>query len=60
VLEGDHHAIHDDMAETADTANALLRALSGGGDTLTAAAMITRSQWRADQGLDPTPRREED
>ena len=28
VLEGDHHAIHADMAETADTANALLRALS--------------------------------
>ncbi len=28
VLEGDHHAIHADMAKTADTANALLRALS--------------------------------
>jgi iron-sulfur cluster repair protein YtfE (RIC family) len=28
VLEGDHHAIHEDMAATADTANALLRALS--------------------------------
>jgi hypothetical protein len=28
VLEGDHHAIHADMAATADTANALLRALS--------------------------------
>ena len=32
VLEGDHHAIHDDMAATADTANALLRALSGNGE----------------------------
>ena len=29
VLEGDHHAIHADMARTAETANALLRALSG-------------------------------
>ncbi len=29
VLEGDHHAIHADMAATADTANALLRALNG-------------------------------
>lgn len=29
VLEGDHHAIHADMAATADAANALLRALSG-------------------------------
>jgi hypothetical protein len=34
VLEGDHHAIHADMAATADSANALLRALSGGGDAL--------------------------
>lgn len=34
VLEGDHHAIHADMARTADTANALLGALAGGGDTL--------------------------
>jgi hypothetical protein len=31
VLEGDHHAIHADMARTAETANALLRALAGGG-----------------------------
>jgi hypothetical protein len=29
VLEGDHHAIHADMAATAETANALLRALAG-------------------------------
>jgi hypothetical protein len=29
VLEGDHHAIHDDMGKTAETANALLRALQG-------------------------------
>jgi iron-sulfur cluster repair protein YtfE (RIC family) len=29
VLEGDHHAIHADMDRTAQTANALLRALSG-------------------------------
>jgi len=29
VLEGDHHAIHADMASTAETANALLQALSG-------------------------------
>ena len=34
VLEGDHHAIHADMAATADNANALLRALSGDADTL--------------------------
>ncbi len=34
VLEGDHHAIHADMAATADTANALLRALSGNADAL--------------------------
>jgi len=34
VLEGDHHAIHADMEKTAETANALLRALSGDGDTL--------------------------
>jgi iron-sulfur cluster repair protein YtfE (RIC family) len=29
VLEADHHAIHADMAATAQTANALLQALSG-------------------------------
>jgi iron-sulfur cluster repair protein YtfE (RIC family) len=29
VLEGDHHAIHADMAATAEMANALLRALAG-------------------------------
>ena len=29
VLEGDHHAIHADMANVAETANALLRALKG-------------------------------
>jgi hypothetical protein len=34
VLEGDHHAIHADMAATAETANALLRALAGQGDAL--------------------------
>ncbi len=34
VLEGDHHAIHADMEKTAETANALLRALSGDSDTL--------------------------
>jgi iron-sulfur cluster repair protein YtfE (RIC family) len=34
VLEGDHHAIHADMAATADTANALLRALSSDADAL--------------------------
>ncbi|MGA2565755.1 MAG: hemerythrin domain-containing protein [Pseudolabrys sp.] len=34
VLEGDHHAIHADMAATADTANALLRALAGDADVL--------------------------
>lgn len=34
VLEGDHHAIHADMARTADTANAMLRALSGNADAL--------------------------
>jgi hypothetical protein len=34
VLEGDHHAIHADMAATAETANALLRALAGEPQTL--------------------------
>jgi len=34
VLEGDHHAIHADMAATADAANALLRAMSGDSGTL--------------------------
>jgi iron-sulfur cluster repair protein YtfE (RIC family) len=34
VLEGDHHAIHADMAATADAANVLLRALSGDADEL--------------------------
>jgi hemerythrin-like domain-containing protein len=34
VLEGDHHHIHADMARTAATANALLRSLQGGGDTM--------------------------
>lgn len=34
VLEGDHHHIHADMARTAETANALLRALQGGGDIM--------------------------
>ena len=32
VLEGDHHAIHADMARVAETANALLRALQGHAD----------------------------
>lgn len=34
VLEGDHHHIHADMARTAETANALLLSLQGGGDTM--------------------------
>jgi hemerythrin-like domain-containing protein len=34
VLEGDHHHIHGDMALTAQTANALLRSLQGGGDAM--------------------------
>jgi hypothetical protein len=34
VLEGDHHAIHADMAATAEAANALLRALQGDADML--------------------------
>src|SRR5450631_1201746 len=34
VLESDHHHIHADMARTAETANALLRALQGGTDVL--------------------------
>jgi iron-sulfur cluster repair protein YtfE (RIC family) len=34
VLEGDHHAIHADMAATAETANALLQALIGNADAL--------------------------
>lgn len=34
VLESDHHAIHADMDRTAETANALLRALTGEADAL--------------------------
>src|SRR5476649_563281 len=34
VLEGDHHAIHADMAATAETANALLRALADKSEAL--------------------------
>lgn len=34
VLEEDHHAIHAAMAATAETANALLRALQGDADVL--------------------------
>jgi len=34
VLEDDHHAIHADMARVAETANALLRALTGDKDAL--------------------------
>lgn len=34
VLENDHHAIHADMAATAETANALLHALAGDADAL--------------------------
>ena len=34
VLESDHHHIHADMARTAETANALLHSLQGGGDTM--------------------------
>jgi hemerythrin-like domain-containing protein len=34
VLEGDHHHIHQDMARTAETANALLQALQGANETL--------------------------
>lgn len=34
VLEADHHAIHADMDLTAETANALLRALPGNADAL--------------------------
>lgn len=34
VLEGDHRHIHTDMARTAETANALLRALRGDTETL--------------------------
>ena len=34
VLQGDHHQINADMARTAETANALLRSLQGGADTM--------------------------
>jgi Hemerythrin HHE cation binding domain len=34
VLEQDHHAIHADMAATAETANTMLRVLSGDADAL--------------------------
>jgi len=33
VLEEDHHTIHADMARTAETANALLRALADDADS---------------------------
>jgi hemerythrin-like domain-containing protein len=36
VLEADHHAIHADMAATAEAANALLRALAADADALRA------------------------
>ena len=34
ILEHDHHAIHADMAATAEAANAMLRALQSDADTL--------------------------
>ncbi len=34
VLEADHHAIHENMATTAETANALLQGLQGDADTV--------------------------
>ena len=34
ILENDHHAIHADMAATADAANAMLHALQSDADTL--------------------------
>ncbi len=34
ILEQDHHAIHADMAATAQAANAMLHALAGDADTL--------------------------
>ena len=34
MLESDHHHIHADMACTAETANALLHSLQGGGDAM--------------------------
>ena len=34
ILENDHHAIHADMAATAEAANAMLRALQSDADTL--------------------------
>ena len=34
VLENDHHHIHGDMAQTAETANALLQSLQGDADRL--------------------------
>ena len=44
VLEGDHHAIHADMAATAETANALLRALAGRPTRCAAAATTMRAR----------------
>ena len=58
VLEGDHHAIHADMEQTAHTANALLRALAR--RAAGAAALRRRlrgGERRFAQGLDPPSRR---
>jgi hypothetical protein len=51
VLEGDHHAIHDDMAATAETANALLRALAEKSDARAQAHAYARASGSLLKGL---------
>ena len=56
--KSDHHAIHADMAATAETANALLRALVGEADALHALRRRLRGgERRAAQGADAPSRR---
>jgi iron-sulfur cluster repair protein YtfE (RIC family) len=51
VLEGDHHAIHADMAATAETANALLRALADKSDALKQGNAYARASGALLKGL---------
>jgi iron-sulfur cluster repair protein YtfE (RIC family) len=51
VLEGDHNAIHADMAATAETANALLRALADKSDARTQGDDYARASGTLIKGL---------
>ncbi len=51
VLEGDHHAIHNNMASTAETANALLRALADTADARMQAEACARASGTLMKGL---------